>query len=129
MKPAPVPPLCLHCNAPAELTDGERIYPHRPDLKAKRFWLCACGAYCGCHGKTSRALGRPADAATRTARQRLHAVFDPVWKSGRMGRREAYAWLAQKLRIEFDACHVSLFDKATCDRAVEIVLQFERTAR
>lgn len=115
---------CLHCGEIAQLVTGREIYPHRPDLFAKSFWRCVpCRAHVGCHGLSSNPLGRPADNATRAARMRAHAFFDPVWKSRMMLRREAYSWLAGELGIESGACHISWFDAARCQDVVEAVMR------
>ena len=89
------PPVCAHCPQTPYLTTGRRIYPHLPLLYQKKFWLCRCGAYVGCHPNTDRPLGTCANAELRAARNRAHAAFDPLWKSGRMKRGQAYARLAE----------------------------------
>ena len=56
-------------------------------------------------------------------RSRAHYAFDPLWKSGEMSRNAAYRWLAGELGITRDECHMSMFDKATCERVIEICEQ------
>lgn len=101
-------PTCIECGSRAFLTDGRAIYPHRPDLYRKRFWLCQCGAYCGCHHGTSDALGYPCGPETRKARSAAHAAFDPLWRSGKMKRGQAYRWLSKATAIPFDQCHIGM---------------------
>ena len=116
--PAPTCP----CGREAELVNGAVIYPHRRDLAAKLFYRCApCGAYVGCHPNTKTPLGTLADAHTRAARAAVHAAFDPLWKSGRWARRDAYGWLANALGIPYRRCHIGLFDLGSCLRAVEVI--------
>lgn len=113
---------CPYCSAPARLTDGAEMYPHRPDLSDKKFYKCdPCGAYVGCHRGTVTPLGTLANAETRQARGRAHAVFDPIWKGGHMKRHKAYAWLSEQLGIEKDKCHIAMFDVDTCRRVVSAV--------
>jgi hypothetical protein len=117
------PPVCLECASTlAVLTPGVKIYPHRPDLHHRAFWRCPCGAYCRCHDGTTRPVGRPAGAATRRARMRLHDVLDPLWQEGsgsRSKRRRAvYQRLARALGIPEQDCHVGLFDAAMCVQAI-----------
>ena len=39
---------CPYCGKDAALVTGDKIYPHRPDLYDRNFWLCtACDAYVG----------------------------------------------------------------------------------
>ena len=97
---------CLECGEPATLVGGEAIYPHRPDLFYKSFWLCECGAYCGCHSGTTAALGFPCGAKTRKARMLAHTAFDPIWKNGQMTRKGAYVWLAQITGVPYNECHI-----------------------
>jgi hypothetical protein len=120
---------CDYCGKPAELVAGDVIYPHREDLAAKKFWRCVpCKAWVGCHGGTETPLGRLANAELRAAKSRVHAVFDPLWKtkhwqtgcSRRIARRKGYAWLAGQLGIPFRRCHIGMFDVETCQRAIAI---------
>lgn len=65
---------CGECAKPAGLVDGRTIYPHRPDLAAKHFWKCVCGAYVGCHDGTFKPKGSPCGPKTRRARIEAHAA-------------------------------------------------------
>lgn len=119
--------ICDYCAKPAALVSGRAIYPRRPDLFNKRFWRCSpCDAYVGCHpasggnGDGTKPLGRLANKDLRQAKMRAHAAFDPLWKSGRMRRKEAYGWLAEKLGIDPADCHIGMMDEATCSRVVEV---------
>lgn len=113
--------VCSYCAFPTEKVSGDRIYPHRPDLASKVFWLCApCHAYVGCHPGTDRPLGRVANAELRRAKQRAHASFDPIWKNGHASRKKAYAVLAEKLGIPVEDCHIGMFDVEMCERVVSI---------
>lgn len=110
---------CDYCQQPAQLVGGDTIYPHRPDLAHKWFYYCApCIAWVGCHPGTEKPLGRLANAELRRAKQDAHAAFDPLWQSGGMKRKAAYAWLAEQLGVE--RIHIGKCDLATCRRVVEI---------
>jgi hypothetical protein len=120
-------PICPYCGATAVLVGADVIYPRRRDLAHKRFWKClACGdAYVGCHPGTVQPLGRLADAGLRTAKQRAHAAFDPLWeRKMRQGFRKSaarsagYQWLAIELGIPAVDCHIGMFDIAQCERVV-----------
>jgi hypothetical protein len=112
--------VCPYCGKPASLVVGRVIYPHRSDLADKPVWACLpCGAWVGCHPGTKRPLGRLADADLRKAKMAAHAAFDPLWRSGEMRRKAAYAWLAKQLGITGKEAHIGMFDLATCRRVVE----------
>ncbi len=114
-------PTCPYCGHPAELVTGEVIYPLRPDLANKRLWRCKpCGAHVGCHAGTTTPFGPLANASHREAKIQAHAAFDPLWRAGWMRRAEAYAWLAEQLGVEREACHVGMFSFDTCQRVVAV---------
>ena len=126
---------CPYCGAKAQLVDGTAIYPHRPDLAEKKFYQCApCDAYVGCHppsvngqggvGTGTTPLGRLANAELRRLKSQAHAVFDPLWRNGRMRRREAYAWLAKQLGIPATDAHIGMFDEVQCKRVITVVSEW-----
>lgn len=114
------------CGKQAALVGGEKIYPHRPDLYAKKFFLCECGSYVGCHA-TGEPLGFPANAETRAARSAAHAAFDPLWKAQEgfgkpafESRSAAYKWLAQAMGVpEGEEVHIG---QSTAEQAKKISL-------
>lgn len=128
-------PTCPYCQQPAQLATGAEIYRNRDDLAALSFWACfPCGAYVGCHkrgawfyraGKKvvsdgTEPLGRLANAELRAAKQAAHAAFDPTWMNTGQPRKTAYAWLAHKLGIPVEDCHIGEFDVDRCRLVVEI---------
>lgn len=122
--------LCPYCGAHAVMVTGEVIYPHRPDLYAKKFWWCApCDAYVGCHPENpqfgqdgTRPLGRLADKNLRRLKWEAHSLFDPLWKEHGyfVNRKAAYRWLAGQLGIPVVKCHVGFFDTHKCLKAIEV---------
>lgn len=115
----PDAPVCRPCGLSCRLTDGQEVYPHRPDLHEKPMWKCdRCFAYVGCHPNTTKPLGFPAGQALRTARSLLHErKIDPLWKRAdrlpcyqpedeaarklirNVARTRVYAFLAARLGI------------------------------
>lgn len=113
------PLLCPYCDEISERVTGDVIYPHRRDLYQKNFYLCRpCDAYVGCHPGSDVPLGRLANAELRKAKSAAHAAFDPKWKSGKLKRKNAYAWLADKLGIPRNDCHIGMFDVKKCREVV-----------
>lgn len=127
------PPRCEVHDTPGVLVGGSVVYPHRPDLYPKWFWICrttGCDARCGCHPNSKRPLGGMATKATRDARMRAHAAFDRLWKGG-PGKRfetrsEAYRWLAAAMGLAEVVTHIGMFDAVQCDEVVRLVELSER---
>lgn len=108
-------------------------------LKTRFGFMYGCTRYpnCDCtHGAhpDGAPLGTPANKETKQARIAAHAAFDELWKGcmseypkagkrnaseiTRMARRRCYAWLAERLGLDSEACHIGQFDIATCKRVV-----------
>ena len=56
----------------------------------------------------------------------MHRFFDPIWREGasagaRSARSRAYTWLAARLSLTRDECHVGRFNADTCRRALALV--------
>lgn len=100
---------CTGCGADvdARLTDGREQYPHRPDLADLKFWKCdADGAFVGVHKQSKsglRPLGFLATQEVKTWRLRIHNTLDPLWKSGLIKRKHAYARISKALGHTFHA--------------------------
>lgn len=121
---------CPYCQRPAMLVAGDAVYPHRPDLHQRYFWLCRpCDAHVGCHPPSrrwdsdgTRPLGTLANARLRALRSHAHSVFDPLWQRGHFAsRRAAYRWLSQRLGIAADDCHIGHMDVAQCIHTITAV--------
>ncbi len=130
---------CHYCGNHAPQVTGREVYPHRPDLYAKRFFQCApCDATVGCH-PDGRPLGRLANAELRMEKQRTHALFDPLWKeaarmySGASGktrqvaRIRAYEWLADKMSLLPNDCHIGMFSTSQCLEARQWIQRLQPT--
>lgn len=118
---------CPYCDEQAKAVKGDVIYPHLKDLAKKNFYLCENGhdrAYVGCHGNSLIPLGRLADAKLRADKSAAHAAFDPIWRHGDMKRGDAYKWLAGQLGIEQSECHISMFDRVTCRKVIQIMERY-----
>ena len=60
------------------------------------------------------------------ARRRAHKAFDQTWERLGMHRSAAYQWLADRLGIPVNECHMACFDVATCDRVVSLCQGFRQ---
>ena len=104
------------CDVDARLTDGGEIYPHRADLRNMPFWRCdTCGNFVGCHHKTktrTAPLGCIPTPALKEARKHLHALIDPIWQSGRMGRRELYKAISLEVGWNYHTANTRTIEEA-----------------
>jgi hypothetical protein len=109
---------CTGCSrdVDARLTDGKERYPHRKDLYDIPFWRCdACGNYVGCHYKTkesTRPLGCIATPEILDARKRLHRLLDPLWKNGKINRKEAYKYVSDRLGYQYHNGEIKTLEEA-----------------
>lgn len=110
---------CPYCGGDAELSTGYKVYPHRPDLASLKIWACfPCDAWVGTHKNSGEPLGRLANAELRMAKRKAHAAFDPLWKSGQMSRKKAYALLSEKMGLTPDETHIGMFDVEQCKTVI-----------
>lgn len=107
---------CPDCGAPMLLRNS----------RYGKFYGCsrfpACKAAHGAH-PDGRPLGIPANAETKAWRMRAHDAFDQLWKSGRMSRREAYAWLRTTMGLGKADCHIGRFDIDQCQQVIAVCRQ------
>lgn len=109
---------CCACqtNVEARLTDGSECYPHRPDLAEHPRWKCdTCGNHVGCHHKTKnpiRPFGNIPSPELKRARQHIHALIDPVWKSGKIKRAKVYAHISKTLGYQYHTGELKTIDEA-----------------
>ena len=89
-------------------------------------YMChLCKARHGAHQRTGEPLGTPAaDFDTRQARVDAHAALDALWRDGGMGRSQVYAWLASKMSMSKEACHIGRFNFEQCSKVMEICESF-----
>lgn len=79
------------------------------------------GAQADCCGLRSWALKPLVSPETMQARQMAHATFDPIWKSGKLSRGEAYRRLALAMGMSSTECHISIMGETQAKRVVEVV--------
>lgn len=117
----PIPKRCHICG-------GEHITLERNSVvyNGKKYgdwpyiYLCnGCRAYVGLHPETDLPLGTLADEDTRQARKLCKEPFEKLWRSGKLGRNEAYKKLADFLGIPKNECHFAWFTTEMCYEARE----------
>lgn len=115
---------CCSCKdkIDAVLTNGKEIYPHREDLYTLKFWKCPiCKNYVGCHknGNGMSPLGNIPTKAIREKRKEIHAILDPLWKSGRFHRKALYSRLSELLGWNYHTAKIRSEEEA--DAVIEIL--------
>ena len=121
--------ICPYCGRDTEYVDSAAIYGRSYGM----VYLCReCKAYVGVHKGTNKALGRLANAELREWKIKAHGYFDPLWKQGVMGRKDAYKWMSEQLNIPPEYTHIGYFSVETCKQIVSILTDiykelYERT--
>jgi len=117
---------CCACtqDIEARLTSGKEIYPHRADLKDLPFWKCdTCGNFVGCHHKTNNRtapLGCIPTAEIKNARKHIHALIDPMYKSGQITRTKLYERLSDAVGWKYHTAKIRTIEEArTAYRAAQ----------
>lgn len=108
---------CCGCldKVEAKLVSGREVYPHRVDLYDLPFWLCGCGLYVGCHHKTknrTQPLGCIPTPEIKNARQHIHKILDPLWKSGRYKRGQLYKMISDKIERKYHTANIRSIEEA-----------------
>ncbi len=113
--------MMIHCcgcdvKVEARLTNGAEVYPHRPDLSAIPVWICGvCKNYVGCHHKTqnwTQPLGNIPTPEVRKARNHIHKILDPLWRSGKYKRKQLYAMISEKVGYKYHTAEIKTVDEA-----------------
>lgn len=56
---------------------------------------------------------------------KAHDAFDPLWKSGRMKRGQAYAWMCKALGISRDEAHIGMFSVDQCKTLIKKISELK----
>jgi len=108
--------ICQYCLNKTEFVDSVCIY----GVSYGMIYLCRqCNAYCGVHKGTNKSLGRVANKELRLLKQEAHKYFDQLWQNGHLKRKNAYAKLADFLKIPTDYCHIGMFSPDGCKLTIE----------
>lgn len=114
--------ICPYCGSVAKFSTSREVYRGQD---FGMMYICInyprCDAYVGVHDGTDKPLGRMADRELREWKKRVHAIFDPFWKSGQLKRVHAYSRLARMMGMSIKECHVGMFDVENCKKAVSLI--------
>lgn len=112
--------VCPKCSNPAASTTGKELYPKYPATHGKRYFVCWVCDTRAPRGQSGQPAARMANAHTRRLRQLAHEAFDPLWKTKRMTRNAAYAWLRKALGLSERDCHMSWMSDGELVAVVEL---------
>lgn len=121
---------CNYCGGSVIFVSSEEVFGE-VTANPMRYICTTCGATVGVHRGTSIPYGKLADRELSGLRKRCHALLDPIWRSrkGHVYRSEVYNWLAKKLNIPSNKCHIGWFDKQTLKKAVSILESYGNNHR
>lgn len=130
---------CPYCPGIANLRSSKEIYSGR-DFGL--MFICEnypiCNSYVGCHQGTKKPLGTPANEELRKFRNLAHSSFDALWRRKQkklvnesrkyreksnakyLARSRGYKWLSENLNIEFEKCHIGMFDIEKCKKVISV---------
>lgn len=111
---------CPYCDGEMEERDSSVIYngkSYGPILLCSNF--PECDARIGI--RNGKPMGTPARHELRELRKACHARFDPLWKSGRMARSQAYQHLQQIMDLPKQEAHIALFREEQCRKLLALL--------
>ena len=118
---------CPYCEGEVSLKDSAVIYN---GTSYGDVYICEnfpeCDSYVGVHKGTDKPKGTLANKQLRTWRKLAHAEFDTLWQSNKISRSAAYSWLANRLGINKEECHIGMFDKNQCQDVCELIENYNR---
>jgi hypothetical protein len=94
-----------------------------------------CDSFVGVHKGTTAPLGTMADSQLRELRKQAHALFDGLWKKPKVktkmnhekymelvkkARTRAYSFLAGRLGISVDQCHIAMMNEDMCKQVIAL---------
>jgi len=101
---------CPYCHQNAKWCENKEKYGRNYGRSYMCYYCQPCDAYVGCHENSRKALGTMANKELRELRKKCHALFDPLWKSGKMKRNQAYQYLVDVTGVK----HIAWTNKNEC---------------
>lgn len=102
--------------------DGSFVYPHRPDLKFKTFFVCDnCGCFVGENTRSGKPLGVIPTKEISSMRQTIHGLIDPLWKDGKISRSKLYNLISEKIGCEYHTANLKTLDE--CREIISIAIK------
>lgn len=119
----PIPKDCPLCGCCVVLLRNRVLYKKDVGNWPFLYWCLGCGAAASTHPYSIYPKGILASAETRAARNRVHALLDPLWKEGEMTRPEAYALLTLLMgRAPDDQVHIGHMGDEELELAEDVLM-------
>lgn len=117
--------ICPYCNSEASIKDSSLIYGRSYGKVLICHSYPKCDAFVGVHKKDGvTPLGTMANGELREWRKMAHNdYFDPLWKSGKMTRSEAYKFMQTLMELPEEKAHIAMFDIDQCKTLIEKLKQ------
>ena len=116
-KKRPASIKCPYCGRPAILRPASYIYKDKAG--EGYLYVCSnypeCNSYVGVHSGTMSPKGSLANGDLSNKRIRTHQIFDKIWKSNIMSRRNAYCWMRDRFGLSSEQAHIGCFSDYMCD--------------
>lgn len=114
----PMKPLqCPYCGKPAIFSSNDIVYGRRYGKSYMCYYCKDCDAYVGTHNNTDQPLGTMANKKLRKLRIIAHSLFDPLWQTGKMKRKQAYKFLEKNTGVK----HISWTNEEQCKKVIEFL--------
>ena len=111
---------CPYCGKEALWCENKLIYGKNYGKSYMCYYCKDCDTYVGCHQNTKKPLGTMANRELREWRKKAHKVFDPLWKQGKITRKELYKQISKKLGKEI---HIGESNIEQCKDIIEAVTE------
>lgn len=112
---------CPYCGATVMLRDAGFVYGK--NALEEKVYVCSnypsCDAYVGVLPHSNEPKGTLANGDLRHKRIETHRIFDEIWKSGIMSRKDAYRWMRDELFLDDKQAHIGSFSEYMCQRLME----------
>ncbi len=121
---------CPYCGSNASLVSSTIVY-NGQDYGL--IYLCdkypECDAYVGVHEGTNQPKGRLANAALREWKIKAHGAFDPLYKSGKMTRKQAYKLMQRLMNMDRKEAHIGNFDIEQRKTLIKKLTEYHQTQK
>ena len=110
--------ICPYCNKKAKFCENKEIYGKNYGKSYMVYYCKDCDAYVGCHNNSDKPLGTMANKELRKWRRKTHSILDPLWKTGKITRKELYFKISKYFKKEI---HIGSSDIEQCNKIIKFL--------